>query len=505
MRRVVSLWLPMLAIERIVRASPADAPPERPPLVTSIAEGQRLVIAAACAKARALGIAPGQPLAQAQAMVTGLDIRTADPLGDEALLARIADHAARRWTPLAAADPPDGLWLDITGAAHLVGGEARLAAAMRRRLARAGLTARVAIADCYGAAHGLTRWGKDDVTIVPPGEQAQAVAALPVAALRIDAEIQQRLTRLGIEKIGELLAMPRAPLARRFGMVLVARLDQATGRAAEPVAALAPSETPTAYRRFAEPIASAEAIALAIAGLCNALALRLSEVGLGARRLRLSVERVDGAIQPLALGLARATRNANHLRRLLNARIETIDPGFGIDALMLSAIASEPLAATQIGSDDSPDLAPLIDRLAGRLGPAALWRAAMVESDVPERAVRRLSALAGPRGGDPWPAHWPRPVRLLDPPEPASAVIALLPDGAPARFTWRRRSHRVVCADGPERVHGEWWKRSAEQAAVRDYFRVEDDAGARFWLYRRGDGVDDATGDLSWFVHGVFA
>jgi protein ImuB len=313
------------------------------------------------------------------------------------------------------------------------------------------------------------------------------------------------LARLGIERIHELLAMPRAPLARRFGMTLVTRLDQATGRAAEPVAALVPGEIPAAHRRFAEPIASVEAITLAIAGLCNDLVLRLTETGLGARRLRLTVERVDGTVQPLALGLARATRDASHLRRLLNARIETIDPGFGIDALVLSAIVTEPLVATQIGSDDTPDLAPLVDRLAGRLGPAALWRAAAVESDVPERAVRRVPALAGPHGDDPWPAHWPRPVRLLDPPEPASAVIALLPDGAPARFTWRRRTHRVICADGPERIHGEWWKRSAEQSAVRDYFRVEDEAGARFWLYRRGDGIDDATGDLAWFVHGVFA
>lgn len=494
----------MLPIERIVRASPAAASPDRP-LVTSTADGQRLVIGAACAGALAVGLLPGMPLAQARAMVPGLDIRPADPRGDEALVARIADHAARRWTPLAAADPPDGLWLDVTGAAHLAGGEARLASAIQRRLARTGLSTRIAIADCYGAAHALARWGRAAVTIVPPGEQAQAVAPLPITALRIDPATRTGLARLGIEKIGELLAMPRAPLARRFGMMLVVRIDQVTGRAAEPIAALMPRDIPAAHRRFAEPIASAEAIALAIAGLCNALALRLAEAGSGARRLRLTVERVDGTVQPITLGLARATRDAHHLRRLLSERIETIDPGFGIDALVLSAIASEPLDARQIGSDDAPDLAPLIDRLAGRLGPASLWRSAAVESDVPERAVRRIAALTEPGGGDPWPAHWPRPVRLLDPPEPASAVIALLPDGAPARFTWRRRTHRVVCADGPERIHGEWWKRSAEQSAVRDYFRVEDDAGARFWLYRRGDGVDDAAGDLSWFVHGVFA
>jgi protein ImuB len=504
MRRVASLWLPMLAIERIVRASSASAPLDKP-LVTSIADGQRLVIATACARARALGIMPGQPLAQAQAMITGLDIRPADPLGDEALVRRIADHAARRWTPLAAADPPDGLWLDITGAAHLAGGEARLVATMRRRLARAGLSTRIAIAGCYGAAHALARWSKDDVTIIASGSEAQAVSSLPVAALRIDGESQAMLKLLGIERIGELLAMPRAPLARRFGMALVTRLDQATGRAAEPIAAHRPRELAIARCRFAEPIATAEAIGLVIAGLCPDLVARLAEAELGARRLRLAIERVDGSTQWIALGLARAMREVAHFQRLLNPKIEMIDPGFGIDAMSLGAIATEPLSAKQIGSDDNPDLAPLVDRLAGRLGPAALWRAAPVESDVPERAVRRTAPLAEPGGGDPWPAHWPRPVRLLDPPEPASAVIALLPDGAPARFTWRRRTHRVICADGPERIHGEWWKRSAEQSAVRDYFRVEDDAGARFWLYRRGDGVDEATGNLAWFVHGVFA
>ncbi len=299
--------------------------------------------------------------------------------------------------------------------------------------------------------------------------------------------------------------MPRAPLARRFGMTLVTRLDQATGRAAEPIAAHMPRELVVARCRFAEPIASAEAIGLVISGLCTDLVVRLAQAGLGARRLRMAIERVDGSIQWIELGLARAVREAAHFQRLLKPKIEMIDPGFGIDAMSLSAIATEPLPAKQIGSDDNPDLAPLVDRLAGRLGQAALWRAPAVESDVPERAVRRTAPLAEPGGGDPWPAHWPRPVRLLDPPEPASAVIALLPEGAPARFTWRRRTHRVVCADGPERIHGEWWKHNAEQSAVRDYFRVEDDGGARFWLYRRGDGIDEASGDLAWFVHGLFA
>jgi protein ImuB len=186
--------------------------------------------------------------------------------------------------------------------------------------------------------------------------------------------------------------------------------------------------------------------------------------------------------------------------------IATIEPGFGIERLRLVATRVEPLGARPIegelaGERPAPDLATLVDRLATRLGARRVHRLGAVESDLPERSVRALGPLAVP---ETWP-QWPRPVRLLHPPEPVEHVMAPLPDGAPARFRWRGRAYKVAAADGPERLYGEWWRREEERASIRDYFQVEDESGARFWLFRKGDGEDKATGDLSWHMHGVFA
>jgi protein ImuB len=299
--------------------------------------------------------------------------------------------------------------------------------------------------------------------------------------------------------------MPRAPLQRRFGKTLLARLDQALGRAAEPFDPIVPEAPPSAELRFAEPIATAEAIEAAMAELLRRLIDTLAKRGLGARRLHLLCARIDNDLQHLAIGTARPTRDLPHLRKLICAKIETIEPGFGIEAMRLTAYGAEPLAPQALdgaltGEKPQADIAPLVDILAGRLGARHLFRCAAVESDVPERSVRRVGPLAAPA---PWPL-WPRPVRLLAPPERVENVMALLPDQPPRRFTWRGRAYQVRQADGPERIFGEWWRRSGETEAVRDYFQVEDEEGARFWLYRRGDGVDGRTGDLSWYLHGVF-
>jgi protein ImuB len=256
--------------------------------------------------------------------------------------------------------------------------------------------------------------------------------------------------------------------------------------------------------RFQEPIGSAEAIAEAMQmSMCQLIAA-LEKAGLAARLLRLVCTRVDHRDEEVAIGTARATRDGTHLLRLLLPKIERIDPGFGIERMRLTAVRVEPLGPQPIegdmaGEPAAPDLAPLIDRLAGRLGPRRLYRRSALESDVPERSV----ATVGPFGATaPWPS-WPRPVRLLSPPEPISGVVALLPDLPPRRFTWRGRAYRVARADGPERIHGEWWRRRAEADAVRDYFQVEDEEGRRFWFFRKGDGVDARTGDLSWWMQGM--
>jgi len=483
--------------------SPTAAPGA---MVTAARSGQKVVVAAACARARALGLAPGMALTQARILVPGLDVRDADPQADAAWLDRLGLFAARRWTPRAAVSGPDGLWLDLSGVAHLFGGEERMARRLLAFCARLGFTARIAIAGTAGAAHALARFGGARIVLCPAGDEAEALAPLPIAALRLDEDALATARRLGVETVGEAMAMPRAPLQRRFGSGLLVRLDQALGRAGEPLDPIVPEDPPQVLLRFMEPIGSAEAIEEAMAEGVRRLVRDLERAGLAARRLAFIGERIDGDLQVVRIGTARATRDGGHLLRLMKARIETVDPGFGLERIRLVADRVEPLGpqpvATILAGDRSePDLVPLIDQLTGRLGERRLFRMSAVESDVPERSVRRVAPLAQPQS---WPG-WPRPVRLLSPPERIDNVVALLPDQPPRRFTWRGRPYRVRQADGPERIHGEWWKRTAEAEAVRDYFQVEDEAGHRFWLFRRGDGEDPRTGDLSWYLHGVFA
>ena len=489
-------------------AVPAGVPAAtaEPPLVTVARTGNRLLVAAACDSARALGLHPGMAATQARALVPGLDVCDADPRADAALLDALALYAARRWTPRAAVAGADGLFLDLSGVAHLFGGEERMCVRILRFCARAGYRARIAVAGTPGAAHALARFGPAQSTLCPPGGEPDALAPLPLAALRLEEDALATARRLGLERIGDLVAMPRGPLQRRFGRQTLTRLDQALGRAAEPIDPVVPEEAPRAELRFAEPIATPEAIAQAMAELMARLIDDLAKAGLAARILTLAGDRVDGAAQSITIGTARATRDSRHLLRLLGMKIETIEPGYGLDALRLIAVRTEPLgpetvAGALTGEPPSADLAPLVDRLAGRIGARHLFRLSAVESDVPERSVRRTGPLGAVHS---WP-DYPRPVRLLSPPERVENVVALLPDLPPRRFTWRGRAYRIARADGPERIFGEWWRRTAEAEAVRDYFQVEDESGERFWLYRRGDGVDAATGDLSWYLHGVFA
>lgn len=474
------------------------------PLVTVHRLNQSMAIAAVSAQAMALGLSPGMPLTQARAMVTGLDVREADPEADAFLLQRIGSFAARRITPLVAVSGTDGLWLDLTGAAHLHGGERRLCAGLLRLCAKFGLEARIAVAGNAGAAHALARHGPARLLLCPAGEERAGLEPLPLAALRLPPDTVKAMRRLGLERIGDLTGIARGPLVRRFGKDALLKLDQALGAAAEPFDPIVPRDAPSASLRFAEPIGGAETIAQAIGELLDRLIERLREASQGARALLLLCERVDKRQERVEIGAARATRDKAHLLRLLGRRIDTIDPGFGIDGMCLIAARTEPLGAIAVPGDLAapvpvPDLAQLIDLIAGRIGSKRLYRLSAVESDVPERSIRKVAPLDTPI---PWPDAWPRPPRLLPRPEPVGNVLAELPDAPPKRFTWRGRAHRLVKGDGPERIFGEWWKRTGERDAVRDYFRVEDETGARFWLYRRGDGHDPRTGDFSWWIQG---
>lgn len=475
------------------------------PMVLILRSGQREVISAACPLALQLGLHLGMAAAHARALVSDLDVREAQPEADAAWLERLALHALAHWTPTVAVSGPDGLWFDLTGTTHLFGGESRFCRRLLRFLSRLGYSASIAVAGTPGAAHALARFSGQPITLLPSGEEARALADLPLAALRLEPEALASAARFGIERIGDLYPMPRGPLARRLGLSTVTRLDQARGMVAEPIVPVSAFEMPAARRSLLEPIGTAEAIAQVIGDLAEDLVGQLQQRRLGLRAAHLTCRIVDGSEQRVAIGTARATRDAKHLTRMLTARIERIDPGLGIESMLLTAPHVEDLQASMVaarlGRDDhTPDLALLVDQLSGRVPDEAIFRLSSHESDVPERAIRRIEPLDTATG---WP-EWIRPVRLLSRPEPLASVVALLPDYPPRRFVWRGHTYRVVAGDGPERVHGEWWRRPGEMWAVRDYFRVETEGGARFWLFRRGDGVEDSTGDLSWHMHGFF-
>lgn len=470
-------------------------------------DGARRILTAVSRPAEQAGLRVGMPLTKAHALLPGVLTMPADPAADAAALNRLALWALQHYAPIVAPDAPDGLVIDTTGADHLHGGEARMLTGLVNRLAASGILARAAVADSWGAAHAAARFLSGPVCIIPPGKAGEAVSPLPILGLRIPPETVAGLHVLGFSTVGDVLAVPRAPLVLRFGPLLGRRLDQLQGTISEPVDPLRDPELVTVRKVFGEPIGTPETIARYTAGLVQDLCGALEKRGLGARRLDLLFHRVDNSLQAIRIGTARAVRDEKQLARLLTDRIETIDPGFGIETMDLTATLAEPLVLQQTVSslieEEDVDLAGLVDVIANRIGAARLYRIAPVESDVPERSFRRIPPLSSETGAT-WPSRWPRPARLLARPEPVE-VMALLPDHPPASFTWRGVRRLVKRADGPERIFGEWWKRDAELAAVRDYFQVEDAEGERFWLFRSGNEEQAASGAGRWFLHGIFA
>jgi protein ImuB len=484
----------------------ANAPSLDTPLVLIGHESRKRVVLAADQAARREGLRPGVAASKAQALVADLVMMDADPEADRTALEKLAVWMQRHSAPIVAPDT-DGLMLDITGVAHLFGGEKPMLTDMVRKLAAVGIGASIAAAPTYGAAHALARHVANPVFMLEPDKLTLALALLPVSALRLPADILVALKQLGFDRIEELSKTPRAPLALRFGAIVGTRLDQAYGRADEPFDPVLPPEMPHVRRNFADPIGAPETLARYTTKLVEQLCDDLEVKGLGARKLDLFFFRVDNRIEAIRIGTAKPVRDAKRLAKLLCDKIETIDPGFGVEAMTLTALIAEPLnyraISTSLTEASAADVSGLIDTLANRMGGERLYRVAPVESDIPERVVKRIAALAPPTGMT-WPCHWPRPSRLFNPPERVE-IVALLPDHPPAFFTWRGRRRKVARADGPERIFGEWWKAENETQAVRDYFQVEDEAGERFWLYRAGDGEDQATGSHDWFLHGIFA
>lgn len=458
--------------------------------------------------ATGLGLFAGQKAADAAALVPELDSADYDPSGDAAALEALCDWCVR-FSPAVAVDGLDGLFLDIAGVSHLWSGEAAMAADLIARLAANGIPARAAVADTAGAAWALPRFGDKRVVVIPPGEQAQFLRPLPIAALRLDEGAAAQLPRLGLTRVGKIMDQPRAGLARRFGPGLMLRLDQALGGLEEALAFRRPP-TPWFERlAFAEPISALEDLERVTDDILRAMAQRLTARGQGARRFILTFHRLDGRAHSLTAGLSRPGRTPGPIARLLKPKLGEIDPGFGIEVATLCAEEVELLAERQVRLDDNAEalaqegVAALVDRLTARLGEGRVFRSLPVQSHVPERAVKRGPALSClPEGWDP---DKPRPVRLFRQPE-AIEAMALLPDNPPSKFRWRGRTHLVVRAEGPERIGEEWWRRPYETVRtdnVRDYYRVEDEAGARFWIYR--SGLYGGETQPRWWLHGLFA
>ncbi len=501
-RRVLSLWLPRLATDRLAQREPAL---RELPLVTVAGERGRMIVAAVNAPAESAGIRPGMTLADARALEPAIRPVDADFSADARALDGLADWCGR-YTPWVGMDAPDGIFLDITGCGHLFGGEAALLEDVAARLDGFGYETRAAIADTPGAAWGMARYGAERHAIVRPGHGRQALAGLPVEGLRLPAEIAAGLHRVGMRRIGDLYAMPRAGITARFGVIVTRRLDLALEISPEPISPRRPVPPHIARAAFAEPISTPENLTTATRHLLDELCAGMERAGQGARRLDLGFFRVDGRVERSSVGTSRPVRTPLHLARLFAEKLDRVEPGPGVEIMILAA-TTEPLDAAQIAmrigapvlfGGEREDEAELVDRLGNRFGLPRVRRLLPRESWWPENNVEPAAAFNGPTGAAPWPLDRFRPVRLLARPE-SIHVMAPVPDDPPLMFRWRDIPHKVVHAEGPERLEPEWWREVTE---MRDYYRVEDTAGQRFWVYRAGLYQPDRT--ARWYLHGVF-
>jgi len=492
-------------------------------------------------QAEQLGLYPGLALAQARAMHPAIEAVAEEAEADAALLEHIADWCLR-YTPLVACDAPDGLLLDIGGCAHLYGGEEALVADLGRRLEAAGFAYRIAIAGTIGAAWAAAHYGRP--ASHAGGAERAILTPLPLAALRLPPPTVAALGRVGLKRIGDIVDLPRSPLTARFGAAVLRQLDRALGREHEPLNPRLPVAPYVAEQRFAEPIGREEDVLGTIEKLAAQLAFAMERRGDGARRIELVLFRTDGAVRRVAAGTSRPLRDGGAVRALFAERLaalaDAIDPGFGFDMARLSVVVAEPCPPEQTGiggaAQDTAETDRLVDRLSARLGARRVRRLVAQDSHIPELAAiaapaqAALAMTAANAGWDDFRRYCadhdvsPRPLRLLSPPEPIEAM-AEVPDGPPLRFRWRRALHEVIAADGPERIGGPWWSdpgaslceepglevsaavNSGARNLARDYFRIEDRHGLRFWLFRAGLYRDLAYGAAApaWFLHGISA
>ena len=492
-RRYLAVFLPWLSAERAIRAK--AVPPEVPFVLTTAVGGAVRVVAAAATAADGL---IGLTLADARARLPALHVVAHDPIADIAALEWIAD-GCELFSPTVALDTPDALVIDIAGCSGS-GDEADLAAALRTRLVRHGFTAVLAIGSTPEMATARARFG------------VAAAGDLPLAALRVDPAVRLALGRAGLTTIGALAAQPRAPLAARFGTMLPTLLARLLG---EEDGRLIPRRPPApvfAERRFVEPVTTVDVVRDALDRLMTAAAGQLAAQGVGGRRFEATLFRTDGHVARLSVDTGAPTRDPAVVARLYAERIaalaDPLDPGFGYDAIRFSVPVTETLAAVQLtldrATDASAEMTALLDRLTTRLGSSRVRRLARGDSHIPERSAFDVPATAdsstwpSPPSGE--PPHFP--LYLFTPPQPIE-VLAEVPDGPPRGFRWHRTRHEVTRAEGPERIAAEWWHRRDGRGATRDYYRLEDRDGRRFWVFRYGLYGEHTS--PRWYLHGLFA
>jgi protein ImuB len=508
-RRILALWLPRLSTDRLIRKTGSPESRVGAPLVVSGRANNALYVQALEARAERLGLYKGQPLANARAMVEPLAVVPANDKADAALLENIADWCDR-YTPLVGLDGTDGLLLDITGAAHLFGGEAAMLKLVTGSIARQRFAVRGAIAGTTLCAHALARHAPG--TIAAAGSEADAVAPLSITALEPDEKILRALRHAGLKTVGMVAQRLSSELSERLGTGFVARLRVMLGAREQPLQPRRALPDLMAEQRFADPVVSQSVIASTLLSLAQSLSHILEREGRGARLLEAAFFRADGKLERITVRAGEPLRDPAVMLRLLTQKLDALadplDPGFGFDLIRLEAVLADETRPITISFDADENaraqIAFLVDRLAARFGETRVQRFVPQDTHIPEAAGIAIPAQERDfdgawirKRGDNDPPR--RPLRLLAKPEEINAVAGY-PDDPPKRFRWRNAHFTVSRAEGPERIAMQWWR---NEGLTRDYFRVETGDGQRFWLYR--DGLYRQVGAPRWYLQGVFA
>lgn len=538
----MAIWLAQLSVDRwrlsngLKRGEGADSEPVA--LIAETAHGPRVEAVNAAAKAQ--GVNAAMMLADARTLCPQLAVHPADPAGDLDALEKVALWA-QRWGPWSTVDAPDGVIVDVTGVAYLFGGEDRLLDDVQGRFATRDMTVRAAIAPTAGAAWALAHYGKNSAIVSAGEDMAARLSGLPVAALRLDADVLTVLRRLGLKCLGDLNSVEgantnrrrntrdnsgRDALQRRFRRQFrggakgrkspasnpLVRMDQLLGRVPEPLLPIVPHDMPLVQRRLMEPIRHRDLLDQVLSDLAQDMARVLEGRGEGARRLDLGLWRVDGEVIVRTLEMAAATRDPAHIIRLFASKLEGVNAGFGIESLRLRASWAQSLALSQDNIETATEnasaaplgtsLAACVDRLMVKLGQRAVTKPVSHASHLPERAQIWQPPLTAQSSHQEALQIHKKPLKLFDKSEKIS-VACIISDGFPQSFTWRGSLREVVKAEGPERIAPEWW-REKSTTRLRDYYRVEDAEGRRYWIYRQGIGGDGRGGTPNWFIHGLF-